>query len=68
VQIVDVCISTRERNGGLIELRELVRLVSKLRGVEGGVVTEDDVVRSIAALKPLGAGYEVLDFGDGRKM
>jgi ESCRT-II complex subunit VPS22 len=68
VQIVDVCVSTRERNGGLIEMGELVRLVSKLRGVEGGVVTEDDIVRSIKTLKPLGAGYEIINVGDGRKM
>jgi len=38
VQIVDVRISTRKRNGGLVEL---VHVASKLRGVEGGVVTED---------------------------
>ncbi|KAH9836279.1 EAP30/Vps36 family-domain-containing protein [Rhodofomes roseus] len=68
VQIVDVCVSTRERNGGLIEMGELVRLVSKLRGVKGGVITEDDVIRSIKTLKPLGAGYEVLDVGAGKKM
>ncbi|OBZ67915.1 Vacuolar protein sorting-associated protein 22 1 [Grifola frondosa] len=68
VQIVDVCVSTRERNGGLIEMGELVRLVSKLRGVGGGVITEDDVVRSIKTLKPLGAGYEVIDVGGGKKM
>lgn len=77
VQIVDVCVSTRERNGGLIELAELVRILSRLRGLEGGsgdgTITEEDVVRSIQALKALGAGYEVLEleFGDGhggRKM
>jgi len=68
VQIVDVCVSTRERNGGLIEMNELVRLVSKLRGVASGAVTEDDVIRSIKTLKPLGAGYEVLDVGGGKKM
>lgn len=68
VQIVDVCVSTRERNGGLIEMGELVRLVSKLRGVAGGVVTEDDMIQSIKTLRPLGAGYEVLDVGNGRKM
>ncbi|KAH9933014.1 EAP30/Vps36 family-domain-containing protein [Fomitopsis serialis] len=56
VQIVDVCMG------------ELVRLVSKLRGVKGGVITEDDVIRSIKTLKPLGAGYEVLDVGAGKKM
>ncbi|RDB24173.1 Vacuolar-sorting protein SNF8 [Hypsizygus marmoreus] len=67
VQIVDVCVSTRERNGGLIEMTELVRLVSKLRGVSGGTITEDDVMRSIKTLEPLGAGYQVVNVG-GRKM
>jgi ESCRT-II complex subunit VPS22 len=68
VQIVDVCVSTRERNGGLIALDDLVRLVSRMRGVDGGGVTEDDVARALRALRPLGAGYELVDFGDGRKM
>ncbi len=68
VQIVDVCVSTRERNGGLIDMGELIRLVSKLRGVGGDVITEDDVLRSIKTLKPLGAGYEVIDVGGGKKM
>ena len=66
VQIVDVCVSTRERNGGVIEMGELVRLVSKLR--VSGVITEEDVIRSIRTLQPLGAGYEVLDVGGGKKM
>ncbi|KIK20754.1 hypothetical protein PISMIDRAFT_24084 [Pisolithus microcarpus 441] len=43
-------------------------MVSKLRGVENGVVTEEDVVRSIKTLQPLGAGYEVIDVGNGKKM
>ena len=68
VQIVDVCVRTRERNGGVIEIGELVRLISKLRGVGGGVITEDDIIRSIKTLKPLGAGYEIVDVGAGRKM
>ena len=78
VQIVDICVSTRQRNGGLIELAELVRIVSRLRGLQdgdGGAITEEDVVRSIQALKPLGAGYEVLEVsgvnangGAGRRM
>lgn len=67
VQIVDVCVSTRERNGGLIEMSELVRLVSKLRGVSRSVITEEDVVRSIKTLQPLGPGYQLVEIG-GRKM
>jgi len=68
VQIVDICINTRERNGGLIAVSELVRMLSKLRGVEAsdkaGGITEDDVVRSIQTLEPLGAGYQVVNVGD----
>lgn len=66
VQIVDICVSTRERNGGIVEMGELVRLLTKLRG-GGEEVTEEDVVRSIKTLKPLGAGYEVVQIG-GTKM
>lgn len=65
VQIVDICVNTRERNGGLIEMAELVRMLGKLRG--SARVTEEDVVRAIKSLRPLGAGYEVLSVG-GRKM
>ncbi|KIK66158.1 hypothetical protein GYMLUDRAFT_38676 [Collybiopsis luxurians FD-317 M1] len=71
VQIVDVCVSTRERNGGMIELSELVRLVRKLRGVsdgQAGQITEDDIIRSVKTLQPLGAGYQIITLTDGRKM
>ncbi|KAF8631429.1 hypothetical protein AX17_005106 [Amanita inopinata Kibby_2008] len=67
VQIVDICVSTRERNGGMIEMSEILRLVAKLRGVSGGTITEDDVVQSIKTLQPLRAGYQVVEIG-GRRM
>ena len=73
VQIVDICVSTRPRNGGLIEMSELVRLLGKLRNrsissrssqgddaAAVAAIAEEDVVRAIRTLKPLGAGYEVL--------
>ena len=68
VQIVHICIHTRERNGGLIDMSEVVRMLSKLRGVnagdKAGGITEDDVVRSIKTLEPLGAGYQVVNVGN----
>jgi ESCRT-II complex subunit VPS22 len=67
VQIVDICVSTRERNGGLVSLSEIIRLVSKLRGVDGTSITEDDVIRSLKSLQPLGTGYQVVEI-DGCKM
>lgn len=67
VQIVDICVSTRERNGGLIALSEIIRLVCKLRMVSGSSITEEDVARSLKLLQPLGAGYQVVEI-DGCKM
>ena len=73
VQIVDICVNTRERNGGIIEMSELIRLLSKLRGVgngtatstsKAGKITEEDVIRSIKTLEPLGAGYRVVKVGN----
>lgn len=67
VQIVDVCVGTRERNGGMIEMGELVRLLNKLRGIGEaggeGAITEEDVLSSIRTLGPLGTGYEVVEIG-----
>jgi ESCRT-II complex subunit VPS22 len=66
VQIVDVCVSTRSRNGGLLPISELTRLLRVLRGVEPAQLAEEDVITAIGALKALGAGYEVVDVGGTR--
>lgn len=62
VQIVDVCVSTRERNGGMIEMDDLLNHLHRLRnGGKGEIdITPEDVIKSIKALKPLEAGYEVI--------
>ncbi|CAG8650868.1 8865_t:CDS:10 [Acaulospora morrowiae] len=73
VQIIEICRSTRGRNGGLVELKELKRqLIKKRSNASGGIgssqeISEDDIVRAIKTLKPLGNGFEILQIGD-RKM
>ncbi|KAK3811455.1 MAG: EAP30/Vps36 family-domain-containing protein [Linnemannia gamsii] len=101
IQIIDVCLSTRALNGGLMELSEVKRRVDRMRGLRdttststsftsnnsnshinklaskwatmtnkdnsGMEVTEDDVLRSIKTLAPLGSGFQVFQIGD-RKM
>ncbi len=71
VQVVDICVSTRERNGGMIEVTELINRVEKMRG-GGGVssssqsaagVTKEDILRSLDLLRPLHAGYSVHPIG-----
>lgn len=95
VQVVDVCISSRGVNGGMIELQELTARINRMRGVgrkfnppttlspassmtttltpkeekkkelekEVGAITTDDVLRAIELLKPLYAGYTIVQIG-----
>ncbi|CAG8581968.1 7064_t:CDS:2 [Paraglomus occultum] len=67
IQIIDLCLSKRDRNGGLVELGELKRNLERIRGSVGQEISEDDIVRSIKTLKPLGGGFEVIQIGE-RKM
>ncbi|TPX31844.1 hypothetical protein SmJEL517_g04927 [Synchytrium microbalum] len=63
VQIAEVCLTTRDSNGGLIEIKELKRLVDRMRGRSAQDITEDDILRSIKNLKTLGNGFEVVSIG-----
>lgn len=64
LQVVDVCVSTRERNGGTIEMGELISRVERMRGgnTEGrgkDRITPDDITRALELLRPLRAGYSL---------
>lgn len=72
VQIVDVCISTRPQNGGIISMDALIDGVMRLRQCNSThsqsssenvewKISEEDIERSIQVLDPLGCGYEVFD-------
>ncbi|PKI83888.1 ESCRT II complex subunit Dot2 [Malassezia vespertilionis] len=72
VQIVDVCVSTRSQNGGLIAMDDLIGGVMRLRNGTGFTeqterITAEDIARSIKALRPLGCGYELFEIR-GRAM
>jgi ESCRT-II complex subunit VPS22 len=58
VIIVEICISTRGSNGGLIEMSLLMKYLSeKLPSID---VSEVDVESSIKLLSCLGGGYKVI--------
>jgi len=63
VQIVDVCISTRRVNGGLITLDDLSGRLSSLRPNSAQEITHDDIERAIKKLRVLGGGYAILAAG-----
>ena len=51
VSVVEVCMSTRVQNGGLIELYKLTRLVQQRRGSAVDPVSADDVLQ-VRSLQP----------------
>lgn len=66
VQIAEACLSSRDENGGLLELHDLMAMVLKRRGKVAAPVSEDDVFRAIDRLKVLGGGWSVHSIGRGR--
>ncbi|XP_033116490.1 vacuolar-sorting protein SNF8-like [Anneissia japonica] len=68
VQIIEVCMSTQHRNGGLMTLDELLRKVKATRGKtkQAQDVSLDDLMRAIKKLKILGNGFALHRLHDGR--
>ncbi|KAI1410197.1 ESCRT-2 complex [Hypoxylon sp. FL1857] len=64
VRVVEVCGATRGENGGLIGVRELRERVVRGRMEGAPEITDDDVLRAVATLKPLGSSYSVIKVGN----
>ncbi|DBA00631.1 TPA: hypothetical protein N0F65_003560 [Lagenidium giganteum] len=61
VQIIEVCILTRPKNGGLIGMNDLLRLLSKRRSPAMQKVSDDDVKRAVKKLSVLGEGFQLIE-------
>ncbi len=73
VQIVEVCMASSHRTGGLMELEELRRrlIKSRTRGKKGAQsgdqeISADDMLRAIKKLKVLGNGFALIPLQSGR--
>lgn len=58
VKIVEACLKMREQTGGLVDMQTLKRKLGK-----DGEVEDEDVIKAIDTLKPLGSGFKVLTVG-----
>ncbi|KAK3374860.1 EAP30/Vps36 family-domain-containing protein [Podospora didyma] len=63
VKVVEVCGETRGENGGLIELRKVRERIMGKRMEGAQEITEDDILRAVGTLKPLGSAYSVVKVG-----
>jgi ESCRT-II complex subunit VPS22 len=69
VRVVEVCRETRGENGGMIGLSEVQKQIAKGRhGLVGGGMdaTEDDILRALESLEPLGGKFKVHLLGGGK--
>lgn len=65
VQVIEVCLATSHRNGGLMSLEELRERVIRSRGsvARQEEITQDDLLRAIEKLKTLGKGFCLISIG-----
>ncbi|KAG6365267.1 hypothetical protein INS49_006876 [Diaporthe citri] len=63
VRVVEVCGETRSENGGLIEVRKVKERIMRGRMEGSQEVTEDDILRAVGTLKPLGSSFSVIKVG-----
>ncbi|GMF35916.1 unnamed protein product [Phytophthora fragariaefolia] len=61
VQIIEVGILTRPKNGGLIGMGDLLRLLAEKRGPAVQAPTDDDVKRAVKKLSVLGEGFQLIE-------
>lgn len=67
VQIIEICLATRDRNGGLLNFDELRKRVLATSGKTRQDVSEDDLARAIKKLRILGSGFSIIPVG-GRRL
>ncbi|KAF1814805.1 ESCRT-2 complex [Eremomyces bilateralis CBS 781.70] len=64
VRVVEVCRDTRAENGGMMSVGEVRRRVQKGKAIGGGMeVTDDDILRAVKSLEPLGSGFTIMKLG-----
>lgn len=64
VRVVEVCRGSRGENGGLLGVEECKERVKKGRGIGGGMdVSDDDILRAVKSLAPLGSGFSIMTVG-----
>lgn len=70
VQIVEVCLATSYKNGGLISLGELRTRLIKARGQgkQHQEISQDDLICAARKLKIFGSGFSVVSVGKGQYM
>ncbi|KAJ5143053.1 uncharacterized protein N7515_001840 [Penicillium bovifimosum] len=64
LRVVELCRETRSENGGLIGVEECRKRVGKGKAIGSGLeVSDDDILRAVRSLEPLGSGFSIINVG-----
>ncbi|KFX98353.1 hypothetical protein V490_02349 [Pseudogymnoascus sp. VKM F-3557] len=63
VRVVEVCGQTREENGGMMPVKECRQRIMKGRMEGAPEITDDDILRAVLSLSPLGSSYSTPKIG-----
>ncbi|KAK6202786.1 uncharacterized protein RJT21DRAFT_118863 [Scheffersomyces amazonensis] len=63
VRIIEVCQQTRDLNGGLISIKELLSILKENDSLQINI-TSNEIEKSLSYLNTLGKGYEILNIND----
>ncbi len=63
VQMIDICLSTRQQNGGLIAIDDLMNRLKEKRGKQSQEISRDDITFAMKSVSGLGNGFHLLSVG-----
>lgn len=65
IQIITICIASREKygNGGLLDMETLQKRLEKLRKIQ---IDQDDIIRAVKSIQVLGNGYKIIQLGQNQ--
>eukprot|EP00347_Sterkiella_histriomuscorum_P007180 403349953 len=66
IQIVNICIALRKKNGGFLEETECLELLKKIRSSKSEEVTLKDLRRAVDSLHKLGSEFKIIHTGTKR--
>ncbi|EPY49324.1 EAP30 family protein Dot2 [Schizosaccharomyces cryophilus OY26] len=67
VRVVEVCHATQLENGGLVSGSRVCQFLNEENEASGyDLLTEDDIIRAVEALKPLGPGCDIEEIAGKR--
>lgn len=63
VQAIEICMATRDQNGGLIDIDDLYRKMVQSRGPYKDPIAKPDLIQALKNLRVLGSGFQLITTG-----